>query len=120
MSDKKPDFDSLDLSKLQKEAVAEESIKSSPEKKQPDKKASTPKEKSKTYNAWIDGIPIEDVTAEHMAEWIQELTGIQLASKNLDKPNKRVKAIDKVLHLGKQLSYLDIGHNNKDHKVYKH
>jgi hypothetical protein len=121
MSDKKPDFDSLDFTAVSKEkadeaAVAEEVQKDA--EAEEEKVAAPPKKSERNYNAWIDGTPIQDVTAEQMADWVNRLVGVELDVKDFDTPQKRVKAIDKVLHINRKLAYLNIGHTNKDQKEY--
>lgn len=116
MSDKKPDFDSLDFTDLQKKKDVPAPVEEVAEKK-PAKKLAAPKKRA--YNAWINGLPIEDTSAEDMGDWVHRLIGVELNLKDLDNPNKRVKTIDKVLHINKKLSFMNIGHHNTDQKVYK-
>ena len=120
MSDKKPDFDSLDLSNLQKEkekvAVTEEVQTQA--KTEETKQEAKPLESKRSLNAWIDGKQIEKVTPEEMVEWVQRLCGIEVSEKEMATPRKRVNTIDKVLHIHRALSYLNIGHENKDRKAY--
>jgi len=123
MSDKeKPDFDSLDFSNLKKEKGEEAIVVDKVQKEtqvEVTQETSPPVAPKKNHNTWIDGSSIEEVTSEEMRNWIKRIVGIEVDAAKLDTVTKRIKAVNKVFHLNKSLSYLNIGHTNKDHKEYK-